>query len=87
MMIFALLYLLVSLFVYAWMFRTILRHDKGFRIQNVHPEMKEVRPNDPLLVIDFDGPPRTLSSDESPDLGFTQFLADRNSDDRDYDDS
>lgn len=86
-MIFVLLYLIVSLFIYAKMFHFILNQDKGLRIRQMHPEMKEVRPDDPLLVVNFDGPSRSLSTDKSPDLGFSRFLADRDADDRDHDNS
>ena len=87
MMLFALIYLTISLIVYMAMFRFILKQGKETKTQYQHPEMKEVRPGDPLLVVNFDGPPRSLRSEQSSDLGFAQFLADRGSGDGDNDHS
>lgn len=86
-MLFALPYLIVSVIVYVWAFRFILQQDKGFKTYDVHPEMKEVRPDDPLLTIHFDGSSSAPSSDESPDLGFSRFLADHGAHDWDNDDT
>jgi len=86
-MIFALIYLTISLIVYMAMFRFILRQGKETKTQYQHPEMKEVRPGDPLLVVKFDGPPSTLRPEQSPDLGWNEFLANRNSGNRDNDDT
>ena len=87
MMIFALIYLTISLIVYMGMFHFILRQGKETKTQYQHPEMKEVRPGDPLLVVKFDGPPRSLRPEQSDNLGFNQFLANRDSGNRNNDDS
>jgi hypothetical protein len=76
-MIFVLVYLVVSIVIYVKLFQFIQRQSKGFKTQNTHPEMREVRPNDPLLVVKFDGPPRSSGSEQHPDLGFNEFLANR----------
>ena len=86
-MVFALVYLAISLIVYMAMFRFILRQGKGINTKYQHPEMKEVRPGDPLLVIKFDGPPDSIRTRQPDDLGFSQFLADHPPGPRNHDDS
>jgi hypothetical protein len=86
-MIFVFIYLIVSVVVYIEMFRFLQRQSKDSKTQNTHPEMREVRPNDPLLVVKFDGPPRSSGSEQSGDLGFHEFLANRGTGDRDSHDS
>jgi hypothetical protein len=76
-MIFVLVYLVVSLTIYVKLFQFIQRQSKGFKTESTHLEMREVRPNDPLLVVKFDGPPCTPGSEQSGDLGFHEFLANR----------
>ena len=80
-MIFVLVYLIVSIVIYVEMFRFLQRQSNGFKTQHTHPEMREVRPNDPLLVVKFDGTPRTPGSEQSGDLGFSKFLTNRGSGD------
>ena len=81
-MIFSLIYLAISLTVYMAMFRFILRQGKETKAQYQHPEMKEVRPGDPLLVVKFDGTPSASGLEQHPDCGFAKFLANRDSGDR-----
>jgi hypothetical protein len=76
-MIFVLIYLIVSIVIYVKLFQFIQRQSKDSKTQNTHPEMREVRPNDPLLVVKFDGPPRSSGSEQRPDCGFSEFLANR----------
>ncbi len=80
-MIFVLVYLVVSIVVYVKLFQFIQRQSKDSKTQNPHPEMREVRPNDPLLVVKFDGSPRSSGSEQHPDLGFNEFLANRGTSD------
>ena len=75
-------YVAVSLVTFGWMLASY-----GSKTKNAHPEMKEVRPNDPLLVVSFNGPLRSHDAQQSPDLGFAKFLSDNPSRDRDYGDS
>jgi hypothetical protein len=42
-----------------------------------HPEMRKVKPNEPLLVVRFDGTPGTSGPEQHSDLGFSEFLANR----------
>lgn len=80
-MIFVLVYLIVSIVIYVRLFQFIQRQSNGFKTQHTHPEMREVRSTDPLLVVKFDGPPRSSGSEQSGDLGFNEFLTNRGSSD------
>jgi hypothetical protein len=84
-MIFVLVYLVVSIVIYVKLFQFIQRQSKDSKTQSSHPEMREVRPNDPLLVVKFDGSPRTPGSEQHPDLGFNEFLANRGTSDGNHD--
>jgi ABC-type uncharacterized transport system substrate-binding protein len=84
-MIFVLIYLIVSVVIYVKLFQFIQRQSKDSKTQNTHPEMRKVRPNDPLLVVKFDGPPRTPGSEQSGDLGFHEFLTNRGTGDGNHD--
>jgi hypothetical protein len=86
-MIFVFIYLIVSIVIYVKLFQFIQRQSKGFKTQSNHPEMREVRPSDPLLLVKFDGSPRTPGFEQSGDLGFHEFLANRGTGDRNHDDS
>lgn len=86
-MIFVLIYLIVSIVIYVEMFRFLQRQSKDSKTQNIHPEMREVRPDDPLLVVKFDGPPRSPGSEQPGNLGFNEFLANRGSGDGNNDSS
>lgn len=86
-MIFVLVYVIVSAVLFVWVMsgaRFKRLHSKT--ISN-HPEMAEVRRTDPLLVVNFDGPPRSRGDEQSGDLGFARFLADHGTSDGDHDDS
>ena len=64
-------YVSISLVTFGWMLASY-----GSNTRSKHPEMKEVRPNDPLLVVSFNGPLRSRDAQQSPDLGFSRFLSD-----------
>ena len=49
--------------------------------------MKQVKPGESLLTLKFHGPPSTSNSEQHPDLGFAEFLANRDSDPRNHGDS
>lgn len=70
-------YVCISLVTFGYMLVSF-----GSKTKSTHPEMKKVRPSDPLLVVSFNGPPRTSGNEQSGDLGFARFLADNPSDDR-----
>ena len=74
-MIFAVLYVLISAFVFVKMMQGTSKKYRQMRITNNHPELDGVKPNEPLLVISFDQPD-SVSSEQSADLGFARFLAD-----------
>jgi hypothetical protein len=86
-MIFVLVYLTVSIVIYVEMFKFIQRQSLRPKTFDGHPEMQQVKPSESLLVVNFDGPPSTLPSEQHPDLGFAEFLANRDSDARAHDDS
>ena len=75
-------YVCISLVTFGWMLASY-----GSKTKNAHPEMKEVRPNDSLLVVSFNGPLRSRDAQQSPDLGFAKFIADHPPSDRDHGDS
>ena len=81
MIVLAAIYMVFSLIVYLGMFVWLSKP------RSTHPEMKEVRTNDPLLVVKFDGTLSTSGPEQHPDLGFAEFLANRDSDPRNHGDS
>jgi len=75
-MIFVVLYVLISAFVFVKMLKGASKKYRQTRITNNHPELRGVRPDEPLLVIRFDERPCGDSSERPADLGFARFLAD-----------
>jgi len=88
-MIFVLLYVIVSACFFLWVLGGWKNQRLHSKTTNNHPEMAEVRKGDGLLVIHFHE--HTDSSapgtQQSSDLGFSQFLADHPPSDRDSHDS
>jgi hypothetical protein len=84
-MLFVLLYVIVSAAFFMWVLNGARFKRLHSKVISNHPEMKEVRRTDPLLVVNFDGPLRALGSEQPDDLGFSEFLADSGSDLRDSD--
>jgi hypothetical protein len=71
MIAFVVIYMTISLSVYWAMFVWLSKP------KSCHPEMREVRPNDRLLVVKFDDSSRASGSEQHLDLGFSEFLANR----------
>jgi hypothetical protein len=79
-MIFAIVYLVISIVIYVELFKFIQQESKRSKTFGGHPEMQQVKPDDSLLVINFDGSPGTPSAEQHPDLGFAEFLSNRDTD-------
>jgi hypothetical protein len=79
MIVITVVYVLLSVAIYGWMFRTLPKVSLGSKTQHTHPEMKQVKPGESLLTLKFHGPPSTSNSEQHPDLGFAKFLANRDS--------
>jgi hypothetical protein len=86
-MIFVLVYLVVSLTIYVKLFQFIQRQSKGLKTESTHLEMREVKAGESLLTMKYHGSLRALRPEQHPDLGFSEFLANRDSGNRDHDDS
>lgn len=84
-MIFVILYVVVSAAFFVWVLNGARFKRLHLKTTARHPEMEEVRRTDPLLVVRFDGPPRTRDAEQPADLGFAEFLADNGADLRDRD--
>mgnify|MGYP003346768462 CR=1 FL=1 len=75
-MIFVLLYVIVSAIFFVWVMSGARFKRLPSKTTNRHPEMKEVRQTDPLLVVRFDERSDSDNAERSADLGFARFLAD-----------
>jgi hypothetical protein len=84
-MIFVLLYVVLSAMFFVWVLNGARFKRLHSRTINDHPEMREVRRTDPLLVVRFDDSSSEVRSRTSGDLGFAEFLADRSADHGDRD--
>lgn len=84
-MLFVLLYVGLSLVFYAKMFQAMKAKHQGFNTRNPHPEAREVKRGESLLVVRFDDSPTTPDNSQSGDLGFSLFLANNPPDDRNND--
>jgi hypothetical protein len=69
----AVVYMVLSLTVYLAMFVWLSKP------RHRHPEMQEVKPGESLLTLKFHGSPSSLRPEQHPDLGFAEFLANRDS--------
>jgi hypothetical protein len=84
MIILVVIYMIALLAVYTWMFLWLSKQNRQ------HPEMREVKAGESLLTMKYHGSLRslrTLRPEQHPDLGFSEFLANRDSGNRDHDDS
>jgi hypothetical protein len=81
MIILVVIYMTALLAVYTWMFLWLSRQNRQ------HPEMREVKAGESLLTMKYHGSLRALRPEQHPDLGFSEFLANRDSGNRDHDDS
>jgi Flp pilus assembly protein TadB len=81
MIILVVVYMTALLAVYTWMFLWLSKQNRQ------HPEMREVKAGESLLTMKYHGSLRALRPEQHPDLGFSEFLANRDSGNRDHDDS
>jgi hypothetical protein len=81
MIILVVIYMTALLAVYTWMFLWLSKQNRQ------HPEMREVKAGESLLTMKYHGSLRALRPEQHPDLGFSEFLANRDSGNRDHDDS
>ena len=81
MIAFVVIYIVALLAVYTWMFLWLSKQNRQ------HPEMREVKAGESLLTMKYHGSLRALRPEQHPDLGFSEFLANRDSGNRDHDDS
>lgn len=81
MTILVVIYMTALLAVYTWMFLWLSKQNRQ------HPEMREVKAGESLLTMKYHGSLRALRPEQHPDLGFSEFLANRDSGNRDHDDS
>jgi Flp pilus assembly protein TadB len=81
MIILVVIYMTALLAVYTWMFLWLSKQNRQ------HPEMEEVKAGESLLTMKYHGSLRALRPEQHPDLGFAEFLANRDSGNRDHDDS
>jgi Flp pilus assembly protein TadB len=81
MTILVVIYMTALLAVYTWMFLWLSKQNRQ------HPEMREVKAGESLLTMKYHGSLRAPRPEQHPDLGFSEFLANRDSGNRDHDDS
>ena len=71
MIILVVIYMTALLAVYTWMFLWLSKQNRQ------HPEMREVKAGESLLTMKYHGSLRALRPEQHPDLGFSEFLANR----------